>query len=235
MNKILALLFVFNFYALRANGDQEIFLQANSLCKSGDFKKASILYQSIPNKSGAVWYNLGNSFFHQKDYVRALWAWRVAQKLGGIYEYDCSEQAIRVAQKKLEIEDSIAPVSRFSRILSPFWQQMLILFLIWFVMFALIVSNGKIVKRYLLTTLFLLELLAFGVATVHNREANTEFAVVRSGLPVLVLAGPKSDYHEIGVVQPGQSLEILRTSGKWCLVKRQQLEGWVSKVNLITI
>ena len=235
MNKILALLFVFNFYTLRAGSDQETFLRANSLCKSGNFKKASTLYQSISNKGGSVWYNLGSSFFYQKDYVRALWAWRVAQKMGDIYEYDCSEQGIEVVQEKLGIKDSVAPVSRFLKILPLFWQQMLILFLIWFVMFALMSVGDKIVKRYLFATFFLLELLAIGVATVHNKVASVELAVVQSELPVSVLAGPKSDYHEIGIVQPGQSLEVLRTSGKWCLVKRRQLEGWVSKVNLITI
>ena len=51
---------------------KESFLQANVVYAQEEFKQALYVYQRIDNKGAAVWFNMGNCWYHLKQYVDAL-------------------------------------------------------------------------------------------------------------------------------------------------------------------
>ncbi len=81
--------------------DQELFLRAKKLYMSGDVDQAAGVYSGIQKKNRAVFYNLGNCYYEQKEYPSALACWMRAQKGATKQEVDAIENAIAKAEKAI--------------------------------------------------------------------------------------------------------------------------------------
>ena len=101
-----------------AGSAQEAFLRANDLYEQKRFQSALDLYQTISNKGGAAWHNIGSCWYHLGNYAQAIACWRLAQKNSSSVSYaadnpnalfnmlDPEVNDIETAFKKAELEKS---------------------------------------------------------------------------------------------------------------------------------
>lgn len=62
-----------------ARNDEEFFLRGNKQYAQKDYNNALSSYDMIGKKGRAVFYNMGNCYFHQGDYAQALVCWSRAE------------------------------------------------------------------------------------------------------------------------------------------------------------
>ena len=98
------ILSLLSFQMVFAGNAEEAYLKAQAAYQSGDIAKALSLYQSINPKGPAIWYNIGNCYFHQENFPEAIVAWRRAQKNLSWSDYKTTEQYIEQSYNALGIE-----------------------------------------------------------------------------------------------------------------------------------
>lgn len=218
-----------------ANPFQESFLQANQLCSQGDYGAAIGLYNSIDNKGGAVWYNLGSCYFYEQKIEFAIWAWLQAAKVGRGVEVQRSLSNIEAVQEQQGL-----PVSSlwqlgfvnhyFPRVTWLGWQLFGLMVLYLLLIFMVWIKKGFYRKLILFVMLFV-ELAIFGLTYWCWRVSNQVYAVVQN--KATLRAGPAVEYHEVGEVPVGQILRVMRSQGDWYYLSEQREVGWLNHKDLL--
>lgn len=210
-----------------ANNFQELFLQANQICKTGDYQKALDIYDHIESKGEAVWYNIGNCYFYQKDYVRAIWAWMQACKVGSGEILISSRSNIAVALDLLGIKNYEFGYFKINFLI---WQ-LLILALMLLVLLLLLSYNAN--NKIWGVSIFLLAAMIFGINFWYVKERKLVYAVVQDSANLV--AGPANGYHVLDKIVPGQILKIIRSEADWCYIDHGGVKGWIAKSNLLIV
>ncbi|HLJ31209.1 MAG TPA: tetratricopeptide repeat protein [Candidatus Babeliales bacterium] len=73
---------------INARNDEELFLRGNKHYQHKDYDNALASYELIDKKGRAVFYNMGNCYFHKDDYAQALVYWSRAERGATAQEYD---------------------------------------------------------------------------------------------------------------------------------------------------
>ena len=223
-------LFLFTFFSLSAQSWQESFLHANEYYKNKNYDEALRLYQKIPNKTAAVWYNMGNCSYKKSDYAHALLYWQRARSLANqglckAIDYNCAQ-----AYKKINMQP--LPSSIFPHI-PPLLLQ--IAFLAFFILF-LSTYFFLLKKKKLLVAIIANITLAFlGILNYasYSKSIQTKGFVIT---PVANLyAGPDTHYGQKGTITMGNTLPVLDKKNKWLKVANGKEIGWLAENNIVLL
>lgn len=204
--------------------EQEEFLHANELYQVRVYDKAQEIYEKISHKDAAIWYNLGNSYYHENNYIKALAAWERAlrQTRGALWWKIMDNQYQVYAALKNQISFhhriyySLLGVISY---VSMFEFQLIIMLLIFLLFFAIL--RKRMVVILLLLVLNILAIIAFGLK-YHWLTSARAF----SKEPITFYAGPDESYHSIGYGGPGELLKIGTVDGSW-IFAQGAFRGWV--------
>lgn len=205
----------------------ESFLEANQFLKMGKYGEAQNIYESLEHKNAVVWYNLGNCYFYQKNWSKALWAWVHAYKAGDKQVVENSQYNIDATQKLLDIKNQsdYYPKANFLIL------QLLALLIVYGLFIFLIQTNSN--KKPLQKLLFLIEIGIFGTTFWYSNQLKIVYAVVQH--EANLVAGPDLHYHDLEHLAVGEIVKLLNQNTEWCYVKHRQMQGWLKKNNLLII
>ena len=238
--------FIITFFLLQIVGlticnvslDNELFLQGNAYFLQGKFGKAQDCYEKIVQKKSAVWHNMGNCYFNQKNNVKALICWKRAEKnanfrqLGKLLASEC----VVLEQLNHPCDKIIA--RSFKRIVlgvpKTIMQMGLLLFLILFLMiwyrFFIQRKDPKSVllckKQHLKWLLLGIVFMSLMILKKENYQQRKEAIVTKKEASVLV--GPSITYVEKMVLPLGCIVQIIDEKENMIKITSPQGSGWVS-------
>lgn len=220
----------------------ELFQKGNRNYDSGNFKSAIKTYQQLLDlgiKDATVYYNLGNSYFRDKQLGKAILYYRKAQKLSP----RDNDIATNLNYSRLFVLDKIKGSSNFSsiftdRILN--WGTVNEFTFLTFLFYLGSASLGvvtffkreKIIKRALAIFLALfLILLFFAVIKISGDSRQQEAVVISSA--VEVYSGPGKEFTLQFTGHEGLEVKIEQEKDDWYLVSLPNgARGWLPQDNL---
>lgn len=242
--RFLLLLFIcFNAAYGESDNFEISFAQANELYKQGDFVKAYDLYLQIPNKSCAVYYNLGNCAYKMGKPGYALLYWRKAENDWGLFGRDELLKNIALVKKKAlldeESEQSIVHALKDVLISSknsfisliraiPLFSLQLLVLLLWIFLFVYLRYLYRRKQRAIIIALFCFQaLFAFSLAIKYNLQSFRHLVVIKPGAKLF--SGPGDNFATLGHLSEAQELVMLKQTGTFYKVKVNSVIGWVDK------
>ncbi len=209
---------------------QELFLQANNAYKKGNFSQALDAFNAIDNKGAAVWYNMGNAYYHLNRYVDALIAWKRALKYDGFHLIDAINANSDCAYDKLEIKQSYGYLDWVTKEINRrslfFWQ---FIFLCSLYGFLLVLYGVKNKKWLIFICLLVINSTGIGLI-VRWQERNCQTGIVISD--TFLVAGNDEQFSKIGALKPGQEVIIKEKNQSWCKVAVDNQIGWILNNNV---
>ena len=219
---------------------------ANQLYETGQFNQAAQGYQQLVDQSfadSALYYNLGNAYFKQGDYGRAILDYRRAELLAPRdpdIQVNLDLARSQIVDQLTETDTSESLVSALGR-----WTQqcvttneLAITVLASWVLFAflmIIFSNtgkGKILREGLQYALIATGLvLAVGIISLGSRlyVKNSQPEAVILAEEVDVTSGPGAQYVTEFTLHSGTEVRLLEARGNWTrlALAGDELQGWV--------
>ncbi len=211
---------------------QENFLRAHELYMSKNYEQALALYQTIPEKGSAVWYNMGNCAYQLGDYADALLYWKRAEREAtGVQRADILYN-IQALGKKINVpyEKNNAFVDAGTTWLlgTPLIFMQLFFLTGWIGLWAYI-KRWHTKERYLLLY-FLIGLNSFfGFALIYRLMYAHRCTAIIATPQAPVYAGPDSRYHTVGSLNAVTECKVKQLCGDWCKIRTGSLVGWVKK------
>ena len=220
---------VFLFFPAYAQTAQELFLQANQSYAQKDYEAALKLYEQIPQKGAAVWYNMGNCAYKSGDDLHALLYWNRSQKNSN--PTIIHDSAINKAIVMKKLQQSIEPISLFAQIPLLLVQ---ILFFCAFSVFLVIIRIFIRRKKRAMLSLYSVLLIGIGYMTymAYNHTAYEHALVMHN--EGAMYAGPDANYHQLASIPAGSSVTILTRTNDWAKICCRKQVGWIA-CNVIEI
>ena len=146
------LIFILSFISLYSFAEEDLFNDANNLYVNENYTEAIRIYESILAKeleSDAVYYNMGNCYYKNKDWANAIWCYEKSLKLK-----KNTETVQNLALVNLKIVDKIEPIpelfykiwwKNIVQVLNPKNWQILAIFSVWMVLILWILNNYRII------------------------------------------------------------------------------------------
>jgi cytochrome c-type biogenesis protein CcmH/NrfG len=223
----------------------ETMATANQLYERGQFAQAAQAYEQLAEQGisdSALFYNLGNAYFKQEDYGRAIVNYRRAQQLA---PRDADIRAnLNLARIQTMDEFEVAEESGLLNMLGQTARSWLSLnelamatlgAWILFVLLAILVSSARARSAWrrglqygLVATAILL---AVGVLALgsHMYVGHTQAAGVIVAAEVDVTSGPGAQYVTEFTLHGGAEVEVVESRGRWIRLALPggEMEGWV--------
>ena len=225
------------------SSETDSMLVANQLYERGNFAEALQTYQELVDsgiQESALFYNLGNAYFKQRDIGRALLNYERAARLDP--RDDDIQANLKVAREQRNDQYSNVEASALSQmaIFTRSWltlnEMALIALGLWlFFTLALLiywnVSARRLRKPLQYTLLLTFFLLVMALLLLGNRlyiESVRPQAVVVVE-EANVLSGPGEQYVTEFTLHSGAEVGLIETRGRWVRLTWQsdQLQGWV--------
>lgn len=213
-------------YGLHAT-TQESFLRANQLYHNKDYERALTTYNQIASKSSATWFNMGNCYFYLKDYPRALWAWRHAQRAHPTAQIYAQAEKQIVQVKHLLGLATCTRSSFFDLIKrTPLVYIQLFFLLCWFSLMAAILWYCYCRKNKRLILLAGLMFLGAGAALWYAFKASNAVTAI-CNQNTTVRTGPHQKYPVIDTLKQGLEVVVKNQRNSWCKIEHESLIGWI--------
>lgn len=216
------------------------FEQANRLYEQGKFKEAASLYESMVKsgrRSPALYFNLGNSYFKDGQFGRALFNYRMAERMA---PRDPDIQAnLRFTRDRVPDSVSATP-SLWKRFVQYFTLSEVTLFTalcfwLWAALFCLVRFQPAL-KPKLRTALFALGAvlaLASAFLALSFVSAQDEAAIIVRE-QVTVHLGPLAESQPSFTAPDGSELPVLAHREGWLQVRdRSNRSGWIPATNVL--
>lgn len=204
---------------------QESFDQALQQYEQHEFGQALTSFQQIPQKTSAVWYNMGNCAYRLHDYpaAYALWQKAAGTAMGRAYD-DCLFNCARVQDTVSLDHDSFFISKMIAR-----WPTILLqlLFLFFWYVFLWFILRRCTVRASALICLCFFTGAAAACVMIKYRQQTVQHALVRASAECL--AGPDCAYQALNVLNPGHRVIVLDERNEWIKVAHDQGKGWVKK------
>lgn len=224
----------------------EAMLTANQLYDSGQYMQAGQAYQQLVDQGyadSALFYNLGNAYFKQGDYGRAILNYRRAERLAPRDPDVEANLALARAQSVDQLEEFASEDGFFSNLahLTQGWLSLnelaMITLGLWVGCAFLVIAFGgskrgsglreglgyALVVSSLALTVGLVGL----VSRLHLENTRPEAVVVAQ--EVDVTSGPGSQYVTEFTLHSGTEISLVETRGSWArlALSGSDLQGWV--------
>ena len=216
--------------------DTQVFDQANKLYVQGAYESALAEYQTIPNKTGTVWYNMGNAAYQQKDYTHALLYWLRAQKYGDAHVYkEACNSLHRLASQAGSIENGLNHAIVYFGTLSlkkiPVYVWQLLFLLIWYLLCWCLMKKYRCsaIKSGILAVLLFLTSIPIMIGYYIDKE---QVIVVDSAD---LYNGPNNALYKVGTVQKNKIATLLDVKKQWYKVSHDGIIGWVERKSVAKI
>lgn len=235
MKKLTFIFIISIFLNVKAEFQQEKFLQANLIFKKGNIQQALNLYENIEPKNACVWFNIGSCNFVLGDYIKSIWAWEKAKKNGLNKKYNIKKN-IDDAYKMLNYNYSESLLDKINNLLSylSLLSLQLIFFLFWFITYPIILRCFRLSYYFFALSLVLFNVaILSGVSLRINRFYQINAIVKNDNLNVLL--GPDEKYHKIGSLNKGDKVTIYLKDKNWYKIKHRNIIGWASEENFYLI
>lgn len=218
--------------------NQELFLQGNNYFLKGNFNKALDCYEQISEKNSAVWHNMGNCFFNEKNNVKAIICWKRAERNASFYELGKLIDSQSKAFQKLDLSsDSFLQkkVKQFSMIVSAsVLKIILIIFLLLFLYACcyhfLQLKRFGCKKQYMIWLLIAIVTFLFAINQKEKFLYKKEGVVIHEKIPVYV--GPEITFTQKALLPLGSLVQVLEEKQGMIKVIYSQGSGWISSYNI---
>lgn len=211
-----------------AGSAQENFLQGCDAYQHHDYKRALNLFESVPNKGWATWYNLGNSYYKTDQFLDAMICWKRAYRYGGLsyahqinhnYAQAASKIGVQPVQQTMR-DYGNAALERIPLIIL----QLLFLFVCYGA--ALIVGNLALTRRYSTMVLMMLFVVFLGIIlSLHMQYTQRTLGIVRESIDLF--AGTDKKFTVRGTALRGQDVEVTDKRDGWYHIAFADKQGWV--------
>lgn len=234
--RIIIIIFLF-FTVVNAQNNQEIFLQANKLYEQNDYPKAFLLYESIPQKGSAVWFNMGCCLAMQEKYIDALLFYKRALKNAYGSNYSLIQKRINIIKhEKFGLSDNSPMLSNFLSLIMHqfslfFWQCLFLL--LWFLM-SLAGPNLFQRNNYIILSLLILSILstALFIGKKYSFMNRTTGLVIQDAS---IFVGPDDRLATNGALNKGQEVIITTQKDGWYKIALTDRKGWVPEANITQV
>jgi len=227
--------------------------QANQAYENGQFEQAAQLYALLVGEGfedGVLYYNLGNAYFKQEDWGRAILNYRRAQQLlprdPDIRDNLLLAQAQTVDQLEGQGTDLLSQAFKFSRRWLTLNEMALAALGLWFVLILLIIVSVRVrherLKQWVVYATIVVGLLFVGGlfslgGRLYVEHVQPEAVVVVEEIDVM--SGPGEQYIKEFTLHNGTEVSLLETRPRWVrlMLPGGQLQGWapVSAVEEIVV
>ena len=230
IRKIIIILFSLFVLEMQAQQAQELFLHGNKAYEFGEYPVALRHYQSIRKKGAAVWYNMGNCYYHTQDYARAIACWQRSLKGALPSAYADAQRNSALAYQKL---GKSRTVTIFERVLSRATHRMpiaiaqLLFLCIWFFLWIIALRWYKTGFIYALMFFLCVGVLFFGMVLMRQYRYQTQQHGIVVDPIVSLYAGPHSHFHAMGTIEIGDAIELIEKRPGWYKVSKGGQYGWV--------
>ena len=218
---------------------------ANQLYEAGQFSQAAQAYQQIADQGladSALYFNMGNAYYKQGDFGRAILNYRLAEQLA---PRDADIEAnLEMARARVAGEEAAVEEAGFFDNIAGFGQEYLTLnelallalgMWVLFVALVLIVQGtrkGSLVRETvqvaLVVSALLLTVSAVGLGSrLYLENSHAEGVIVAT--EVSVTSGPGSQYVSEFTLNNGEEVEIVESRENWVrlALPDTELQGWV--------
>ncbi len=207
--------------------------EAHEKYRAGDWKSAMNLYQDVEPKNSAVWYNMGNCHYYQREFADAVVCWKRAYQGATISEcVDCSCN-IDCVRKKIGSRAPHSMGEQMSEAVVLYAPGTLIVQLIfilcWYALLYILIYGRMRRTRLFYSALAMLIsiVLLLGITLLvqyRNSRYPTGIVVCKQAS---VYAGPHDQYHVVGVLQEIDDVAIYDKRPGFYKVGTRTVHGWV--------
>lgn len=198
-------------------------------------------HESPVTKTPAMWYALGCEAYHKEDYARAYCLWQRACAVGGnrCVREQCAHNC-RCAQKKLGLEESVAPwwqrMSERCAQVPLFLLQLIFLSAVYSALLFVYRGRRQRITRVLPAAVFAFAVVASGLFLVNWYISHARALGVVVQDQQVLYAGPSSDYPERGHLACGHMVELCDSRGEWYKVRSSACGvGWIARTALMSV
>jgi len=237
----LVTLLIFLSFSIDAGTLQETFLQGNAAYQSGNMDAALKLYESIEPKGPAVWYNLGNCYYHLGNYPEAIvhWSrarhdasWRDRITLDAYIAQ--SYEALGMVQEQVFVMRIYKWIVDIASLCSLLILQLFFL-LCFFVLLFLLPRLLKQSRYFIITGLIIVTIFISVACIVTYREQKYPCCIVTKN-SISVYAGPGQDYARLTEAKMLDKVRVYEQRESWLKVHLAQFGyGWIAKADLAMI
>ena len=230
------LIFILSCISLYSFAEEDLFNHANNLYVNENYTEAIRIYESILAKeleSDAVYYNMGNCYYKNKDWANAIWCYEKSLKLK-----KNKETIQNLTLVNLKIVDKIEPIpelfykiwwKNIIQLLNPRNWQILAIFSVWMVLILWILNNYRIIHTQKTNKILLsiaLVLLCITHASLSNSTKKQEGIIFSSA--VVVYSAPTDNSTDLFLIHAGLKVQIIDEIGEWINIRiTNGNSGWI--------
>lgn len=203
--------------SLHAQDVTDLFTQANKQYQKNECAQALALYDQIPDKGAATWYNMGNCAYKLNDQVHALLYWKRAYKYGNHEIQKNSLQNMKLLSLPYE------PLSHPFANTNP-----LIMQILFFCIFSVFLIVGYFLihaRRWIFLAMTVATLASVGRITYKVTALCPQALVMLD--EISLRAGPGTEYHQLGSLSAGTTVQVIKHSQGWAQVTHNSTRGWI--------
>jgi tetratricopeptide (TPR) repeat protein len=227
---------------------------ANHLYDTGQFSQAAQAYQQLVDQGfadSALFYNLGNAYFKQGDYGRAVLNYRRAEQLAPRdadikANLDLARtQTVDQAQTAESNEGLLGSLGHWTQQWLTVNELAIAVLMVWVLFVLLMIIFSHIPKATMLRegmqylVIMTALVLIAGIASLGSRTylANTQPEAVVLAQEVNVTSGPGPNYVTQFNLHNGAEVRLLESRGNWTrlALAEDNLQGWVPANTLETV
>lgn len=237
MKKIVFLISFFMMQSVISATDQECFLQGNTCFLQGQFDQARQHYLAVADKNSAVWHNLGNCYFNEKNGVQALVCWKRAQRGASFNQlgqlFDAQQQVLEGLQCPCDgifIRGVKRVILGFPLILMQII--LLLLFIIFVRLFYQCVMNrnsqsyaSSCKKRYFILLLFSIVVMMLFIAAHRKFLLEKEAVIMQQKVAMHI--GPETNFPQKTTLPLGCVVQVIDEQQGMIRVTCPYGTGWV--------
>jgi tetratricopeptide (TPR) repeat protein len=211
-----------------ARGDprEELFLQAGHLYTAEKFQEAQDIYQKIEPKNAAVFYNLGNCAYKNKNNAHAYIFWKKASRAASAHLYDAIAHNIAACElpHKEQSYTIVHSTYRIMRNLSLGLLQALFL-MMWY---SLVLIGSALRRKWpILWGLLIVATITSGVVIMAKYAVDAKSYGLVCKETVAIYAGPNEHFHILGNLDYLAIVSLEQRSNEWYKVAHEGNVGWV--------
>jgi tetratricopeptide (TPR) repeat protein len=228
--------------------NETLWNQAAESYDNGDYSSAIEMYSRLIEKgyvNSELYYNLGNSYFKDDQYGRAIWAYREALALKPDFEQAKTnlEFARSMNLDRIEVHQGgfIADIWGFLTGIFGYNEYLIIFALTWWIIggiAAFLIYRGNIASwpYYLLIASFIIAIFSATAAARRIKiDRLTSWGVLVENAAD-IREGPGEDYERIEIGHEGLEFKILNERENSYLIElKNGLKGWIDKEAVLKI
>ncbi len=210
---------------------QERFLQANEHYKTEEFEKACKLYDSIPNKSGIIHYNLGNCYYKLGYMGKALACWRRAEREWSFWNKEDLIYNISLIEQRAGFEGDIKNKLYYFIISIPMFILQIVFLLFWFLLFLYLRYLYKKKHKALIIFLYLVIVSLAVLLLIKYSLENKRMGVITSK-QASIFSGPGKQFSVLDKLPEIAEVIITKESGNYYKINFDDKVGWINRESI---